>query len=130
MKKHIHRLLLVMILSTNSLYALENDKLLHYGASTAAGYLSGSLLTHFHEYEDRSLELVGYSTLLGSLPGLAKEINDSTKEDNVFSNADMAANILGALTGALIHNYFYQKDFQVTVQTRDDRYLVSISHRF
>ena len=46
------------------------------------------------------IERVSYATILGSTPGLIKELTDDK-----FSNEDMAFNIAGALTGALLSNY-------------------------
>ena len=68
---------------------------------------------------------------MGSIPGLAKEIIDSTKKDNHFSGSNMAANIAGAFVGALVANIF-NNIIQVKIEKKEEEKMIafSISYRF
>ena len=80
-----------------------NDKLKHMGVSALLG---ASIETYLH-YKTNS-EPTGRVILaatLGSFPGLAKEVIDSTKRNNHFSGSDMAADLTGAFLGALLANF-------------------------
>ena len=71
----------------------------HYGFSAVFGFTSETLI-HKNFTSLNDIERVSYATILGSTPGLIKELTDDK-----FSNEDMAFNIAGALTGALLSNY-------------------------
>ncbi len=77
-----------------------DDWTLHFAVSAAFGGAAETYL--HHETEIQTAPRIFLSTVCGSLPGLAKEIADSTEEDNYFSGSDMTANVLGALTGSLL----------------------------
>jgi hypothetical protein len=72
-----------------------------------------------------------WGTTIGSMPGLAKEIIDSTKRDNRFSTGDMAANIAGAFVGALVANIF-NNAIQVKIEKKEEEKMVvfSLSYSF
>ncbi len=90
----------MLILPANSL--AETDKALHFGLSAVFGAAGESVL--HHKTQMGTAERIVYGTIIGSLPGLAKEIIDSGRTDNHFSGGDMAANIAGALIGAVVAN--------------------------
>lgn len=46
-----------------------------------------------------------YGTLIGTLPGLAKEVIDGTCSTDGFSYKDLAADALGSLTGAALTHW-------------------------
>ena len=54
---------------------------------------------------------VVYGTLIGTVPGLAKEVFDGTCRTDGFSYKDLAADALGALTGAALTHWaiMYQR---------------------
>ncbi|MFC2156721.1 hypothetical protein ACFLT9_02670 [Acidobacteriota bacterium] len=79
-----------------------NDKLRHFGVSSLFGAAGESILHYTTDLND--FGLIGYGTALGTLPGLIKEVIDSTHENNRFDMGDLAADIAGALIGALIAN--------------------------
>jgi len=87
-------------------FATGNEAL-HFGVSTILG-AAGETIIH-HKTKMGTAERIGYGTVLGSLPGLAKEIIDSTKKDNHFSGKDMAANVAGAFVGSVIANWVNNK---------------------
>ena len=80
-----------------------SDKLLHFGVSSMVGGIAETYM-HYNTEVATSPRLI-YSTIIGSVPGLIKEVYDSSRDDNQFSGGDMAANVAGALTGAIISHY-------------------------
>ena len=77
----------------------DSNSVKHYGFSAIFGFTSETII-HKNFTSLNDIEKVSYATLLGSTPGLIKELTDDK-----FSNEDMAFNVAGALTGALISNY-------------------------
>ena len=77
----------------------DSNSVKHYGFSAVFGFTSETII-HKNFTSLNDIEKVSYATLLGSTPGLIKELTDDK-----FSNEDMAFNVAGALTGALISNY-------------------------
>ena len=77
----------------------DSNSVKHYGFSAIFGFTSETII-HKNFTSLNDIEKVAYGTLLGSTPGLIKELTDDK-----FSNEDMAFNIAGALTGALLSNY-------------------------
>ncbi|MBN3766484.1 hypothetical protein [Burkholderia sp. Ac-20365] len=74
------------------------DKLTHFAVSAPFGAL-GAYLTRDTEHP------VVYGTLIGTVPGLAKEIFDGTCSTDGFSYKDLAADALGALTGSVLTHW-------------------------
>jgi len=74
------------------------DKALHVGVSAPFGVLGATLAGRDGTTGERLL--VG--TLVGSLPGLAKEVADARRVGHDPSAKDMAANLIGAALGALL----------------------------
>ena len=79
--------------------AADSNSAKHYGFSAVFGFTSETLI-HKNFTSLNDIERVSYATILGSTPGLIKELTDDK-----FSNEDMAFNVAGALTGALLSNY-------------------------
>ncbi|MEM5353429.1 hypothetical protein VOI32_35525 [Paraburkholderia caribensis] len=74
------------------------DKLEHFAVSVPFGAL-GAYLTRDTEHP------VFYGTLVGSVPGFLKEVLDGTCRSSGFSYKDLTADVVGALTGALLGNW-------------------------
>jgi len=85
----------------------SDNEALHFGLSTILG-AAGETIIH-HKTKMGTAARIGYGTVLGSLPGLAKEIIDSNEKDNHFSGKDMAANVAGAFVGSVIANWVNNK---------------------
>ena len=81
------------------LNAGDSNSVNHYGFSAVFGFASETII-HKNFTQLGDIEKVSYATILGSTPGLIKELTDDK-----FSNEDMAFNFAGALTGALLSNY-------------------------
>lgn len=81
------------------LNAGDSNSVKHYGFSAVFGFTSETII-HKNFTQLGDIEKVSYATILGSTPGLIKELTDDK-----FSNEDMAFNFAGALTGALLSNY-------------------------
>ena len=119
----------IVILATNKNASAADDKLLHFGYSSVFGAASESYL-HYKTNLKTPGRLI-WGTTLGTIPGLAKEIMDSTKKDNYFSGSDMAANIAGAFVGALVANIF-NNAIQVKIEKQEEEKMIvfSLSYRF
>ncbi|WP_109483398.1 hypothetical protein [Paraburkholderia sp. C35] len=74
------------------------DKLEHFAVSAPFGALGAYLM------RDTEHPIV-YGTLIGTLPGFAKEMIDGTCRTDGFSYKDLAADTLGALTGAALTHW-------------------------
>ena len=76
------------------LNAGDSNSVKHYGFSAVFGFASETII------HKNFTQLGDIETILGSTPGLIKELTDDK-----ISNEDMAFNFAGALTGALLSNY-------------------------
>jgi putative lipoprotein len=74
------------------------DKALHAGFSASFGMIGASLAGGAGSAGERVL----YGTMLGSLPGLAKELADAQRPGGDASYRDMVFNVVGAALGALL----------------------------
>lgn len=81
----------------------EYDKIWHFSISGVFGAASETCLRYNSKLE--TPERIVYSTFLGIVPGVFKELYDDRQKNNSFDWGDMAANTGGALVGALISNY-------------------------
>jgi uncharacterized protein YfiM (DUF2279 family) len=73
------------------------DKAMHLGLSAPFGMFGAT----FAGAEASTATRLAYGTLIGSLPGLAKELSDMRGRGDP-SARDMAFNVLGAALGALV----------------------------
>ncbi len=105
----------------------DGDAALHFGLSTIFG-AAGESIVHYNT-KTTTAERIIYGTLLGSLPGLAKEIIDSTESDNHFSGTDMAANVAGAFAGSVLANLINNK-LQVSVDAERKKVALAIGYEF
>jgi hypothetical protein len=97
--KFIKTSIAIALLSSMSLNAADSNSIKHFGLSAIFGVASETILhKNYQEFDD--IEKISYATVIASLPGLAKELNDDE-----FSNEDMVFNVLGALSGAVFSNY-------------------------
>lgn len=94
------------------LNAGDSNSVKHYGFSAVFGFASETII-HKNFTQLGDIEKVSYATILGSTPGLIKELTDDK-----FSNEDMAFNFAGALTGALLSNYLNNNTSIFVTQSR------------
>ena len=95
-----------------------DDKIAHFGLSALFGAGAETILHYRTDFED--VERVALGTLLGSVPGLAKEIIDSQEDGNEFSARDLTADVAGAFSGALLSNLF-NNAIQVRIESGDEK---------
>jgi VanZ family protein len=95
--------LILISISPENAYG-GDDKLKHFGVSSLFGAASESIL--HYKTNLKTSERIVLGTALGSLPGLAKELIDSTKAGNQFSGSDLAVDIAGAFLGSVVANFF------------------------
>lgn len=79
-----------------------DDETKHFLISGVCG-AGGETVLHYNT-EMGTVSRIALATFAGSIPGLVKEISDSSEEGNEFSGSDMTADVLGSLTGALVSN--------------------------
>jgi uncharacterized protein YfiM (DUF2279 family) len=122
-------LFFIVFSATNKNASAVDDKLLHFGFSSVFGAASESYL-HYKTNLKTPGRLI-WGTTLGTIPGLAKEIIDSTKKGNYFSGSDMAVDIAGAFVGALVANIF-NNAIQVKIEKKEEEKMIvfSLSYRF
>ena len=79
----------------------------------------------------KASERIILGTTLGSLPGLVKELIDSTKRENHFSGSDLAFDVAGAFVGAMVGN-FVNNIIQVKIKKENDKraFIISFSFEF
>ncbi len=91
-----------------------DDKAAHFGISALFGAGAETLLHYRTDFTDTPR--VTLATIMGSLPGLAKEIVDSQEDGNEFSGRDLSADIAGAFSGALLSNLL-NNAIQIRIET-------------
>lgn len=97
-----------------------DDKTAHFGLSALFGAGAETVLHYKTDFED--VERVTLGTLLGSVPGLAKEIIDSRQDGNEFSGRDLTADVAGAFSGAFLSNLF-NNAVQLRIESGDGKQL-------
>jgi VanZ family protein len=105
----------------------DDNFALHLGLSTVFGAAGESYL-HYKTNLGTSERIV-YGTIIGIVPGFAKEVIDSTQKDNSFSGTQMAVNVLGALIGSVIANTI-NNNIQLNIEKNRKRVMVSLLYRF
>jgi len=121
-------LLIIFSLSNNTLFSADYT-LFHFGVSSVFGAAGESFLHYKTNLKTSGRIILG--TVLGSLPGLIKELIDSTKEGNHFSETDLAADIAGAFIGALVANIVNNKiQIKIKKTKHDKTVTLSLSFQF
>jgi uncharacterized protein YfiM (DUF2279 family) len=115
--------LIFISISSENAYG-GDDKLKHFGVSSIFGATSESIL--HYKTKLKTSERIILGTTLGSLPGLAKELIDSTKAGNQFSGSDLAVDIAGAFFGAAVANFFNNL-IQIKIEKIEENKSISIS---
>jgi hypothetical protein len=106
---------------------VDSNSALHFGFSMVFGIMSETFL---HYNVDMSAPpRIFYATVISSIPGLAKEVMDSSEDKGNFSSYDMAFNVTGALTGSLISNYMNDK-FLVSMSSKQDGAILKLSFNY
>ena len=96
---------LIALLFCTTAHAQQADKVQHFGVSFVVGFAAGN------QWPNNKPLAVG----VAMLPGLAKELSDSQKGGTGFSGGDMAANLLGAVTGVYTANWLVSRSGGNTV---------------
>lgn len=124
MKKLLCSLLLGTLVSSSTLFAAENDKIKHFGFSSIFGYGGETLIHDIQTLSDT--EKVIYGTVIGSVPGLIKELTDDK-----YDSEDMAYNVAGAFAGSLLSNYLNNNvfvAFEHNSKRKSNKVLVSFKY--
>ncbi len=122
---------LLMTVSAATLWAiagnnLATDKKRHFSVSALFGAGSEFYLRRFERPANNRLLRLGFATGLGIIPGIIKEATDDR-----FDTNDMAANIAGALAGALISDLLQgPTDQSLAIDVRPDALAVKWSRAF
>ncbi|OPY74149.1 MAG: lipoprotein [Syntrophorhabdus sp. PtaU1.Bin002] len=105
---------LLFVAPASSFAFNEYDKIWHFSISSVFGAASETYLHYNTKLE--TPERIVYSTFLGIVPGVFKELYDDRQKNKSFDWGDMAANTGGALVGALISNYVNNR-IQVSINS-------------
>ena len=105
----------------------DDNQGLHFGISVIFG-AAGESYVHY-KTQSGTAERIMYGTVLGSLPGFAKELIDSSKKDNHFSGSDMAANVAGAFVGSVIANLINHK-IQASFDSEQKKISLALLYKF
>jgi len=100
----------------------NTDAALHAGISSVFGALGETYLHYNFNLEAPARVILG--AFAGCLPGLAKELTDES-----FSGPDMAADVAGALLGALAAN-FVNNRIGVNVTRNEQRTTLWLTYSF
>lgn len=120
-------LLSAFLLSAHPAFAVD-DKVQHFGASAICG--AGIETYLHHQTKLKAPARISLSVMLGSVPGLAKEIIDSRQEDNSFSESDMTADLAGAFVGAIVSSVL-NNAIRVKIKTgKEKRIDLSLTYNF
>ncbi len=121
-------------------YSFDSDKQKHFLISAAFGAGSETALEAFNQYSltqvERlnGVELIGYGTLIGLVPGVIKETRDSNEKGNSWSNADLAYDFAGSFIGSTLsyslHRFFDTDDYSVTLSLAKHEQGLYVSYRF
>ena len=121
-------LLIIFSISNNTVFSADGT-LFHFGVSSVFGAAGESFLHYKTNLKTSGRIILG--TALGSIPGLVKEMIDSTEKGNSFSGADLAADIAGAFVGALVANIVNNKIKIKINKTKHDKVVtLSLSFQF
>lgn len=105
-----------------------DDEIQHFGVSAICGAGIETYLHHKTEVSTFGRILLG--TMLGSVPGLTKEIIDSTADDNHFSQSDMTADVIGAFAGTVVSSMLNDL-IQVRIERgKEKRLTFSLTYNF
>ncbi len=94
-------IIVVLMILAAPAFALEPDIETHFATGAVYGFAFGTIVYHVSEQMGpvkRTLTSAG----LGLAPGLAWEIKDEFEKGNHFGWDDLAADAVGALTGAIM----------------------------
>jgi len=114
--------IILLLIPVCSFASDDGNIALHLGLSSLFGAAGETFLHYRTDFEAPGRILCG--TLIGSLPGLGKELADRR-----FSGTDMAANVAGALLGAVVANYLNNK-LSVRIEHQSRKVTVSLSYSF
>ena len=93
-------IILALLLLATPAFGFEAEQIAHFGSSAGYGLAIGTVVYHYAEHmgpAERTLASFG----LALVPGIAWEIKDEFERNNHFGWDDVAADALGALTGAV-----------------------------
>ncbi len=117
----------IILLTPLCSFAADNTLGKHFGVSVPLGAAGESFL--HYSYDFGAVGDIAGGTFIGSIPGLIKEIGDSSKGDNYFSGDQMAADVAGAFVGSVIAHFLNNK-LQVYIKKKNETTNVSFLFRY
>lgn len=122
------RLLVLLGLLSSSLFALAEDKTRHIQACMLIGY-TGETILHTQTDKPRFATVL-YASGISFLVGLTKEVYDQNDYGG-FSSKDLAADAIGAFSGALLSHYLNKHYFlRVDLDPKTKRSSITGTYRF
>lgn len=113
------------LLSCINLYATDSNSIKHYGFSALFGFV-GETIVHKEYSTLDDFDKIAFGTLLGTAPGLFKELTDDK-----FSSSDLAYDVAGALTGAVFSNYINNNtSIFITHNNKEKSTKINLAYKF
>ncbi len=97
MKKVI---LLTILLSATPAFAIDGDHIAHFWSSSLYGLAADTVMYHYAENMSPATRTIS-SFGVAMIPGTLWEIKDEFEQDNHFGWDDLAADAMGAFSGAV-----------------------------
>ena len=124
----ITKYMLLVIILTNHLYGVGDDKYKHLKVSTALGYTGETLLHKYSKLSNKKKVLYAVGAALAI--GVGKELYDQADYGG-FSTKDLVPDLFGAVSGAIISNYL-NKNYFLQIEHKSDQKISKIvmAYRF
>ncbi len=120
-------IIILLLIPSVSFADDDANNILHFGYSMVFGVFSETVL-HYN-FDMSTPPRIFFATVSASVPGLVKEVLDSSNDNGNFNGSDMAFNVAGAFTGSLISSYINNK-ISVGMGSRQDGAIVKLSFKF
>ncbi len=127
MKKVIILIVMLLFICAPKITMADGNFDQHFTLSLLFGAI-GETLVHSRDTFNAPTKILA-GLVIGSVPGLIKEISDGNESDNHFSEDQMLYDVMGSTVGSFIA-YKYNSRTKVKVSGRDGGALFSLSYRY
>jgi len=117
----------LILLVPNPTFADDNNFGQHFGWSAIMGVF-GETTVHERETFNVPMKIL-VGTVIGTVPGVIKEIFDGTESDNHFSEEQVLYDVMGSAVGSIIA-YKYNSRTKVNVSGTEGGAIISLLHRY
>ena len=117
----------LLIMIPNASFAADNNFGQHFTWSVLFGAI-GETTIHNREKFDVPMKIMA-GTVIGTVPGVIKEIFDGTETDNHFSEEQVLYDAMGSTLGSLIA-YKYNSRTKVNVSGKEGGAIISVLYSY